>query len=361
MANLTGGQIQEVLDTCINQALKPIILCSDIFDSQISYLINCAATNKKRKVSALDREHFISMMCNAYIESDKERKWNIITSCKIERRFIYMFVVNFLEYTKGYASDYSKWITAKNEFDRDRFDAKLSVLENEIYVSRNDMLQCIQTCNDYLELAYEFRNSIVKQYIKHCYKQAVIFCNDKPNYSISDVGQNFVTAVTKALDKYDSSKGALTSYINYWILDAQTYGNSEHGHEYGIAYTIPVGRKRDLVKNGGVDNNFSVSLDQLVGDDSELIDLIGGNVDDEAQKAKEDEYRIIQYLVKHADENGIARLYLGIDEYFSNKELGRMERHMIKELGREAYMELRFGKTVNSTMQVVPKSNRRNK
>ena len=147
-----------------------------------------------------------------------------------------------------------------------------------------------------------------------------------------------MAAITKAIDKYDSSKGALTSYINYWILNAQTYSNTNYGNEYGVAYTIPQVQKRNVQGTKATQVNFSVSLDAITsgeGEDEE-IDLKGFLVGDDGVDKKIEaaqEASILMFLIKSADPLGLARLYLDLDEYISRKEKVLMLRSMKKQLG----------------------------
>lgn len=339
-SNLTGGQIQEALDFLIYKGLEPIIRYSQVFDIQVTHLLSVAATNKKRKISALDREEFITRLCNALITSDSDRKLELLSKAKIERGFVYSFLVNFLKETEGYIDLYTSYLTCPDTHDRQVLDMRLKAIERTVGFTRDHLFPTINICKNYVDLAYAFRNSIVEQYLKHGYKQTHAFCKQKTgNYDFKDVYQSLMAAITKAIDKYDSSLGALTSYINYWILNAQSYSNANYGHEYGIAYTIPQSQKRNIQGIEAQQVNFSVSLDAALTDsDSEEGGtdlkrfLVGSSgVDEQIEKTQESD--ILLYLMKSADPTGIARLYLDIDEYISRKEKVRMLRTMKKQLG----------------------------
>ncbi len=337
--NLTGGQIQEVLDFLIYSSLTPLVKSSDVFDIQIVYLLGITARNRKRKLSALPREEFITSLCHCLISNDRDKKIHILTNSKIERGFVYNFVVNFLKETNGYNDLYRKFLFAKGN-DKVVLDMRLRAVEQNVGNNRNHLFSSINIASDYLDLTYEFRNAIVSNYVRQAYKQAKSFVAMKgKNFDFKDVNQNFLAAITKAVDKYDCSKGALTSYINYWILNAQTCTNSEYGYEYGIAYTIPQLQRKAMAQGkGDGDVNFSVSLDSLTspGDDESpsggLQEYLEGSpgVDVGIQAAQE--LQLVRYLAKCADIGGLARLYLDIDEIFSKKEKKKMLRTM-KEQG----------------------------
>lgn len=335
--SMTGGQIQEALDYLIYQSLEPIVLYSDIFDIQVAHLLAVASTNRKRKLSALEREDFISKLCNALYKKGEE-KLEILRGCKIERGFVYNFVVNFLKHTHGYRDLYCEHLMCPDFKKKQILERRLTVVETNVGFTREFLYQTIGLSESWLELAYSFRNKIVMQYQKHSLKQAKSFCDMKgENFDFNDVSQNLLTAVTKAVDKYDSGKGALTSYINFWILNAQTYANPEHGHEYNVAYTIPQIHKKNIAGvNTSGSTNFSVSLDAMLNADDEGSDLLNLMVGDEGvDKSLEARNEIdnMLYLIKAADLKGIGRLYLDIDEFFSAKEQRLMAKTMRDQLG----------------------------
>lgn len=328
VSNLTGGQIQEILDFLILSSLTPLVLASDVFNVQIAYLVSLTAQNRKRKVSALPRDEFISLMSKALLVEDKQQRVNLIAAAKIERSFLYNFVVNFLKFSEPYRELYVQYMRAKR-IDKLVLDKKLETIERSLSMTRDQMFPAINVAQDYLELAYRFRNSIVENYIKKAHKQAHAFVKMKGNnFDFQDVSQNFLTAITRAIDKYDSSKGAITSYINWWVINAQS-SSQEHDHEYGVAFTIPQLQRRKLAQGEKGDINFSVSLDALLKNkDDESFDLASmisnGEPSIEYRRSAEQELWDMRCLIKRTDRNSLARLYLDIDEAFSPRECRQM-------------------------------------
>lgn len=336
-SNLTGGQIQEALDFLIYKALEPLVRFSTVFDVQLAHLLGIAATNKKRKISALERQDFITRLCNALVTTNVDRKFEYISTAKIERSFVLTFLTQFLAQTSDYVDLYTQYLSCASHKDRQVLDRKLTVIERSTGFSRDHLFPACNTCKHYVDLAYEFRNKIVVQYLKHGYKQAHAFCKLKgKNFDFQDVYQSLMAAITKALDKYDSSKGALTSYINWWILNAQTYAGASYGHEYGIAYTIPQLHRKNVQGKEAAEVNFSVSLESVVRDSDadgvELVDLLVGSEGTDKEFEARDELDTLLYLIKAADIRGMARLYLDLDEYISDKEKVRMLKSMKKQL-----------------------------
>jgi hypothetical protein len=262
------------------------------------------------------------------VTQDRLLRFDLISIAKIERSFLYNFVVKFLKYSSDYLSVYEAYLRARTAFDRDRLDKKLKILENSLTLSRDRLLPAIHTARDYLDMAYTFRNSIVENYIKMANKQARAFVKMKgDNFDLNDVRQNFLTAVTKAIDKYDSSKGAITSYINWWVLNAQA-GSQDHDHEYGIAFTIPQLQRKKLAMGSKGDVNFSVSLEGLMRSSSDqefgVIDTIQGDVGMEQSRVDDEDMQLTRQLIKECDPSSLARLYLDIEETFNRSEFAQM-------------------------------------
>jgi len=334
--SLTGGQIQEVLDRILYWGLDPIVRHSSVFDVQLVHLLSVASTNRKRKISALSREAFINKICTALVTTDIELKIECISSAKLERGFVYNFLVNFLNTADGYLDLYTQYLTCPKHLEKVTLDKRLASIESALNFSRADLFPVLNRCRKYVDLAYEFRNQIVSQYIKHAYKQAHVYCKQKgKNFDFDDVYQSLMTAITKALDKYDSSKGALTSYVNYWVLNALTYANAQYGHEYGVAYLIPQTHKKSMQGTKAAQVNFSVSLNSMLDSDSEASfgDILVSPTNLESDYIASKEAEDIAYLVKSADPFGLARLYLDLTEYISVKEKARMVKVMKRQLG----------------------------
>jgi hypothetical protein len=333
LENLTGGQIQEVLDFLILNAIAPIILNSDIFDVQIIYILSIVTKNKKRKLSSLDREVLISQLCKYLVCKDRKAKLEILRDLKLERNFLYGFATMVIRKLDDYATFYQKSLVCNDDLQSSIYDKKICAIAKELKIHSDKLFIVHHQVADYLKLVFEFRNVIITNYSKYAFKQAKAYCASKPANSVdfNDVWHNFLTVMAKAIDKYDCSKGALTSYINWWLLNIQTASNSNHGHEYGIAFSIPQLHKKDIAINGSAEVNFSVSLESLFpsGFDSEELDglFLNHHPDIQTDIETTEEGDIIKYLVKKADlDGGLARLYLDIGEFFSEKELLKMSK-----------------------------------
>jgi hypothetical protein len=360
--NLTGGQIQTILDTFTYKAIEPIVYRSRVFDAQLVHLLSVTTRNRKRKLSSIGRDQAISLLSKALVEQDPVLKLEYIRQAKIERGFLHAFASKFVQYLKEFKQSYWEYLTAKGPEQKRRKQQLQAVARDVGFKDFEVLYSSLETVEEYLTLTYAYRNQIISSYLKHAYKQAKSYVNSNPfsSFDVQEVGQNFLVAVTKAIDKYDSSKGALTSYVNWWILNAQTCGAANH--EYGIAFSVPQGVKKDMALGNNSIVNFSVSMNTgLSAEDDEgpsCID-IRDDVDGERQLLQQESDDMIQYLVKCADDNAIVRLYLDIGEYFSESEKQRMRRHMAFEQSKQPTRHVRNRKRNKTCQKVSQTSNRK--
>jgi hypothetical protein len=326
--NLTGEQIQKVMDMLLYSSLEPIMLHSDLFDEQISLMLSIITNNRKRKLSSLPRDELISNLCSVLTSEDRSYKFNLFRSCRIERSFIHCFIKFFLADKSDYLKRYREFVYKPNLELR-------NALDNIAYVSgcthRVHLYDIMINSSAYLHKFYEFRSMVLDNYLRHSSTQAKshMSLSSGTQVDFHDLKQSILKAMVVALDKYDSSKGALTTYINWWILNAQTCGAD---HEYGVAYTIPQSQKKKLFEGSSGDVNFSISLDALkAGEDHDLHDTLTSDATLTDNLEHLQEIDIVRLLVKSVDVYGIARLVLDVGEVFSEEERRKMHIQTLEE------------------------------
>lgn len=334
--NLTGEQIQIILDLFLYKALEPVVVHSKLFDNQVSYLLNLTTGNRKRKISSIERETVIELLASYLVAADRRDKFEIIRSARIERSFIHTFLTRFQSLNSKFMGLYRDYMV--NPKTRVVVREQLDVMARQAGCdTREDLYRIMSLVDGYLRNFYAYREVVVNHYVKMASKQAANYIDTNPSmyYDFMDVRQNILKAVLIAIDKYDSDRGALTTYINWWILNALTCGTDEH--EYGIAYTIPQTQRKKLAIGTSGEVNFSISLDGLSSDDDDSDRNLHSSVssedkiDHDIERGETDD--VIRYLIKSVDYRGTARLILDIGEYFSSAEIKKMDDQMLSEFG----------------------------
>lgn len=335
--NLTGEQIQQVLDLFLYKALEPIILNTDVFDAQVSYILALVSANRKRKPSSLPRDRVIEVLCLYLVSTDRNEKFRLLREAKLERSFLHVFATRVLRKHSKYLRRYREFITGSRKTRlslKRRLDADATSLGCE---SRQGLYRIASVSGAYLQRFYEVRTLVMEHYLKQASRQAKAFIESSSgNFDFRDVRQSILKGTLLALDKYDSDKGALTSYIGWWTWNALTCGASEH--EYGLAYTVPQTQRKRIAEHTTGFLNYSVSLDDLGSSDDgpakSLHQVVGDGYDLEGEIERNQENSIVRYLAKHADLRGCARLVLDIGEYFSERELAAMRKQTREECGK---------------------------
>ena len=332
--NLTGGQIEEVMDTLLYNALEPIVRYTTIFDTQLIYLLVTVTKNRKRKVCAIDREKTVPYICMALCSENPEDKLMYIRKLKIERSFIHVFLKRFLEkYKDPFFNLYYKFMSdPKNRITHRR---RLSPYMRSVGCdSRSEMYVALSTCETNLNKFYFYFGKVVSQYYQLCYTQAKRLVETNPNntYDFDDIVQNFKRKVVIGLNKYNSDSGALTSYLKWWVYNGITCGS--HEHEYGIAYVVPQNHKKKMSEGNGSSVNFSVSMDSMLNEDDDNIDmhdvLANESLELDDETSSQDIADRLHRMAKNADPLGIARLVMDIPEVFSSEEYAQMKAALSK-------------------------------
>lgn len=329
--NMTGEQVQQIMDMLLYKSLEPLILFTSVFDAQIEYLLFLIATNRKRKLSSLEREVVVEKLAAYLSVSDRRQKFEFIRTARLERFFIHRFIKHFVEANYDFTKQYKEFLTnptRERQVELDRVAAMVG------RCSRSDLYKTLILADVYLVEFYKYRNIVIGQYIKNSNKQAKAHVTQShSNSSYRDLVQSIIKSIITALDKYDSAKGALSSYIATWAKNATT---TTKEHEYGIAYTVPQTQRRKLFDGTSTEVNFGVSLDALHNEDDEdgsmaLHAVLAPATALDHDLEKEESMKIVQKLAKKVDPLGIARLSMDIGEHFDHNERAIMREHMREE------------------------------
>lgn len=329
--NMTGEQIQQIMDMLLYKALEPLILYTNVFDAQVEYLLILIATNRKRKLSSLDRSVVVEKLAAYLSVSDRRQKYECIREARIERYFIHGFIKKFVDSNMWFLADYNAFLENPSKDQQIDLDTAATAIG---MCSRFKLYTTINLAQSYIARFYAYRNTIVGHYVKKSSKVAKAHVNSsKAQTDYKDLVQSVLKSIITALDKYDSRKGALTSYIATWSKNAVT---TTKEHEYGVAYTIPQTQRKKVAEGISHDVNYGVSLDALYSDEDEdgamaLHSVLAPARPMDEDLEREETISIVQRLAKRVDPTGIARLSLDIGEYFTTLDHSIMQQQMAEE------------------------------
>lgn len=345
-ASLTGSQIAKLFDGITNQILYTLNLFTSRMDINVVRLLGWVSNNRRKKISPIPRELQLQYLYYFICTNDLDVRYEILCNLKLDRFYIRKLAMNFIQCSKNYKSLYLKYLI-KDITNTELL--QMSEIENACCCSRQYLYPVILNLEEYLSLYKEITDIIISKYYKFLWSLVKKRVNGTTrHFDEDDLYQNYLSATLKAFDRYDPEKGALTSYISLWIKNNQQ--SAEESPEYGISYDLPAlqiqkqfnNRKEDADTSlFQTEDNFSVSLESLL-ELGELSEFTSGVDSYNPDKIKEetDGHTLLLCLAKFADPLGIARLSLGIQEFF--------DRDMLRSMVLNMRQNSLISKTVNN-------------
>ncbi len=316
--NYSSQQLIQVLDDLIIRTITPIIETTNYVDQVISNLITWYSENSRRKISIIPKDKLLLLFMMYLATDDPRLKLRVLKRCRLERSIFFTIIDNWLSIVKGYPALTEELTKKKSKL----IFNQIKQIESKVaYTGKNDLYSAIPTVSFWYKQSLDFKNQILQKYMRLVVKNSQAYYAYSSNLiELDDLTQNLIMAVSKAIDKYDVSKGVLTSYIKNWLMNAK---GASTGQEYGVAYNIPqVQRKAYFTKDSPV-SNIGVSLE----DDEAL------NVEDTSMEEgieRRDTINRVRILAKAVDKTGTARMLMGIQEVLTCEQIARLKSVAVK-------------------------------
>lgn len=297
--NFTSSQIATTLDDLIFRAISPLITQTVYVDRVLASLLSWLGAPKRRYISHLPKATLIRYIIIFLASTDQKERVDLYQKMRFERGLHFSILNHFLVVSEGYmknvVTDLKSPLCKKLVSNTNSIVTQLGVT--------GDLWVVHQEASAWFKYAVEFRNLVIEKYMRHAVNHAV-FIYQRFNYmDKDDLIQNLLLSVNRAINKYDSSKGTLTTYINLWFKDT---------------------RKVSVDYNKCVHSPKHVSYDELMEyqqhDDLEFISHLNAEVIEEKDEDNTD-VTFVRHMAKYADPHGFARLELGIGEILNEIEL----------------------------------------
>lgn len=319
--NASAHQIAKTLDDFIHRALSCVVSVSALADvAYCDVLYYFVLGSKKRKITAHERAAFADLLFVFLMSDDFEEKSKALKNFKIERQINFRILKFFCNATKTWPDVYAALLSRGSPSVR----AANAVLKNNVFgavlaykkTTFYDMYVASKTASLFAGFAYTFRCWVVEKYIRWAHQKAMGYIRHTGlHIDPDDLLDNLFVNILTALDKYQSDKGALTSYIEQWVRNGATQAAS--GHEYGVAFTIPAAQRRKKLDSGEAFDNFAHNLENA-------IDV--GDSNPSAEKALEDEQRALYCyaLLKAWSRHAYSLASLDIPMTFTQNQRSRL-------------------------------------
>lgn len=308
--NYSSYELLTTLDTLLIYAITPILENTRYVERSLSLLSGWYVNAARRKIASLDtKDEFNTIAAQLIIAQNLPDRKLLWQKLRLERTITFWMLHDWLRIMQP-------WVKARTLND---YDAMHSSCRKGCFISYDHVFTTIQTVDYWLNAAVNFKQQIMEKYMRLVMLEATSYAsfqkknNPHLNIQLDDVAQNFVLALSKAIDKCDANRGTLTSYIKTWLKDARN--TTSFSHEYGVAYSIPTGKKRDIARHTSSINNISISLD------SDEAQEMPSSFDTEASAVSSHVVNRVRRLAKAADPLGLGRAALQITEVLSPDEL----------------------------------------
>jgi hypothetical protein len=286
--NYSTEQLLDTLDEFLMRAVRGMIRSSRFLDPYLVQIAAWYSTNQRRKISGLEKGQFIATVM-AYVLGSPKHKVRIYRRMYLERSLTLELLNRWLKLAEEAARLEIEGLQRPSADKAGRLKhlhRKLGLYDPHLLYPN------WLAVKQYTQLAYQFREQIAEKYMRKVALEAVSFHKRQrertgSRMSLSDIGQNFVLAVYRAIDKCDPRKGTLTAYVDRWLSDARSTNNFRD--ESGIAYTIPSGQRKRLATGESSMHNYAIPID-----DQEVLALIDERDDQEERAIRQDTINMVR-------------------------------------------------------------------
>lgn len=321
--NLSSAQIAGTLDELLMRALNPLIQNTQFVEYFLADVLPYSVYNSRRKLSNVPIQKFHDMLMSVVVSPRKDEKLATLRKMRMERTIYFMILKTFKVLATQHRAAMIRAMETDDPATRAIQLLDMQNIEKRVgYDSKVSFYSVAQQTLFWYDQATEFRNMVIEKFVRLAHNSAAKAMQDTTmTIDKGDLFRDLILSISRAIDKYDSQRGTLTQYIQWWILDGVT--NHRNPHQYGTAYTIPTAQRKKMQEQGGAPvNNLSVSLDQIIDQgDAEGYDPV-----DRAENLlqqiidRQDEAQSHMIAIR-ADPHGIASLAHGLKYTLSAHEI----------------------------------------
>lgn len=305
-SNLSSYQYLAILDSLLLRALYPIVDNTSFVDNFLAKILAWQYLNPRRKASSIPKTDLASYVTFFLIAGQTEHKIRYLQKTKLDRGILAEIVRVWLKVVEPYED----LVTSPDELDVSvDYAERETAIELLASLKADHSLYGAYQQTKYWWAQYQsFRNMVLEKYTRMCLSKAQQDYEELGRrVPLDDMVQIYLFTAARAIDKCDTDKGVLTTYIKNWLKDAKNKVMTSHMAD--VAYSLP---KNSKTAGKNMAAAQSISLDDVDLDAEELL-----NEANEERQHTLDEVRLV---AKMFDPVGFGRLALGIQEYLSTDD-----------------------------------------
>jgi len=275
--NLSSGQLADILDDLLFNALRPIFFNTDHVEQTLIEMLPFVASNARRKFTNMPREDFVDTLFTIVASHDKEAKFVMLRKIGLERTVYISCLKSFDALTLRHETMMRQYLSTAPKLLKERHDllSAMTMLEQRLGLRSEASLFTVRAeAAFWFAHALDFKMMIIEKFIRLAFQDSQKARAETGLHVDDDsLFKDYIVSINKAITKFDATKGTLTSFIRWWFMDAKTSGN----HEYDIAYSIPTAQRAKLLASGMI--NFAQQVDDdttetLGSHESNVLDKI---------------------------------------------------------------------------------------
>lgn len=209
--NLSSRQMFLVLDGMIERAIEPLADTSDSFLEMSAEIVASRVIHRRK----IDQEIVVAAF-SAFFH-DRRASCHAMIKANVDRGFMFAYLHRVSDIGKRIIAAHVHVVKNKPSKIRHKFLQDMSD-GSRILGRSKKLVPALQTSAFWYTRALDFRDQIVEKYIRLIYKSAVReHKKSAKRLEIPDLfGTGYLTAV-RAVEKFNSNSGVLTSYMALWL------------------------------------------------------------------------------------------------------------------------------------------------
>lgn len=289
---LSGNQVEALLNYFLLQAIEPI--CQTLwFKNEIAKVLNFSIRDSKSKVTSKEKHQALNDLFCLIQQFNKEDILVGIQLASFDRGFLQTILDRFVQAIAILSDKDIQMHRAlvAGQFDLHAMDLIVSLENYFQQIDHNTLINIGKQVNYWFDLYIQLKNILAGKYYLYAFKYAKIAKMKRPHIDMDCLFKSLLMSIGKALDKYTSERGTLSSYVQYWFKS--TLISPEFDFELGRAFSSSAYAKKKL-KTQGI-NTTSISTDSVEFMIKEA-DLQFEGIDDSLSKLPDWDYKLIEFL-----------------------------------------------------------------
>lgn len=245
--NLSSRQQFLVLDSMLLRALEPLAATTPTYLESVAEIM-ASAVFARRKLDADAR----SACFAAFFATDRVSAVEAIVEANVDRGYALSYLSKVLDIGTRFETAHVEVARHRNGRVEAKYMSDLSQCSASL---GNDPLivPALRTARYWYDATIDFRDQIVEKYYRLTVQNAYRAARKQPaSIEARDVFSAGIVSACRAIERFDSRSGVLTTYLARWLRGSSTGTGVQ---SIGRAYSVK-SRKKD-------DSSWSVPLDNL--------------------------------------------------------------------------------------------------